>query len=98
MSLNSLRVYFIPNNTIAAGKTLNLNSDYASAGQISDIHSESSLGFSITGTANTIEFVDISGVFTNITGGDFCGLSWKNNTIGTTISILMIEMKYDQIS
>ena len=98
LSLNTLRVYFIPINTIAGGKDVDLNSDYASSGEISNTHSESSVSFPIAGTANVIEFLDISGVFTNISAGDFCGLNWKNNTIGTTISILTIEMNYNQVS
>ena len=93
VSLVSLEVIYIPQDTIVV-QNINLNSYYGSIGELSNVHSESSLALVINATANIITTQDISGIFTSLSAGDFAGINWKNNGIGTTVNIIMIKIKY----
>ena len=96
VSLVSLEVLFIPTNNIIA-KTIDLTSSYALPGEVITQNQETSIGQSLNGTQDTIELEDISTVFSNLLPGFVCGFNWKNNVIGTAISILAIKMTYSAI-
>lgn len=93
-NLVSLEMVYIPSSTISAGKTVNLTSSYAKIGELAGTNSESLPAVPISGTADTIELKDISGVYSNLQAGHICGLNWNNNNIGSTIYILGIRLRY----
>jgi len=94
VSLVALEWIFSPTNTIAAGRTLDLNSDYGTIGEIIQNNSESSLALPIIGNSNTFTALDISSVFSNITGGDVCGVNINLNNIGTPLEVFGIRIRY----
>ncbi|MDX1372240.1 MAG: hypothetical protein R3321_07205 [Nitrososphaeraceae archaeon] len=85
---------FVPDNTIASGKTVSLDSDYAQVGQNAFTNSESLSNVPITGVANIITLLEISGVYTQLTARNFCGFKLNLNNIGTTINSLGIRLRY----
>ncbi len=93
VSLISLRVFFIPNATIV-GQTVDLNSDYGLIGEVLNFNSESDIGSTLDATIDTIEEKDLSSVYSSLVANHICGLTWKNNAVGTGINILGIELKY----
>lgn len=93
-SVTSLTLIFAPTNTIAGGQTCDLDSDYGAVGENYAIHSESVAGFPISGNANEWTELDISSVFTSLSAGDLAGFELDLNSIGTSINILGILLKY----
>lgn len=93
VTLVSLKVFFIANGNVVA-ETIDLNSDYGLLGQVLDFNSESDLGSALNASTDTIEEKDISSVFSSLLPNHICGLTWKNNSVGTGINILGIELRY----
>lgn len=93
-SLTSLELVYAPVNTVDPGKTADLNSDYGSIGESITTHSETVLGNPVTGTAGIFSTMDISGVFSNMSAGDICGININLNNIGTTLNVFGIRLRY----
>ncbi len=94
VSLVALEVFYIVNATVA-GQNIDLTSDYALAGQILNFNSESLLAEAFSGTIDIIGVQDIAEVFTGLVADHICGLTWKNNAIGTGLNILGIKLRYE---
>ena len=95
VTLMSIVLHYIPTGTIAGGKTIDLSSDYALPGQIFSFNNETDVGVALTGTADVLETQDLASVFSSLQASHQCGINWKNNSIGTTISIVGIELIYE---
>lgn len=95
-TLTSLVLVGIPSAGAAGtGKDIDLTSDYAGNGQLSTTHSESDAASTYdTGSADTIFELDVSGVFSSIAAGDYCGLKINHNAVGGAIDYLGIKMRY----
>jgi hypothetical protein len=78
-----------------AGKDIDLYSDYAGAGEDAQTHQESDTTSTYTiPAANTMWEFDISGVFSSLSAGDYCGVQIDHKSIGGTIYYLGIRLKY----
>lgn len=93
VSLVSIKVIFIANANVVA-ETIDLTSDYGLIGEVLNFNSESDLGSVLNATIDTIEEKDISSVYSSLLPNHICGLTWKNNAVGTGINILGIELRY----
>jgi hypothetical protein len=92
-SLVELVLVGIANATIA-GVDIDLQSDYALAGEDSQTNSESDVTSTYSFTNNFITEIDISAVFSNLAAGHYCGLFVDHNGIGTTVNYLGVRMRY----
>ena len=92
-SLTSLEVILIPAGTNSAAP-VDLYSDYGSIGEPYNQHSESLSTTWNLGTANNIYAMNISGVFSNLTAGDFCGIQIDEGAFGSATHYLGIRLKY----
>ena len=91
--IEAVKIVFIPVATIAGGKTVDLDSDYGKVGEQYNNHSESAT-ITIIGTAGELTCLDVSSVFTNLEKGDFAGLFFDLQSIGTTIKVLGLMVHY----
>jgi hypothetical protein len=57
-----------------------LHSDYGALGEAYSNHSESALNQLKAATANVLTSIDVSGVFSSLAAGDFCGLKFITST------------------
>jgi len=88
----SIVMVAIPEST-GSGKDIDLTSDYGAAGETFNIHSESNVAITYTFTTDQIDEFDISSVFSSIAAGDYCGLLWDHNGVGT-VKIIGIRLRY----
>jgi len=72
VSLISIELVYIANNTGTV--TWSATTDYGAIGQNYAMHSEQVSGIQKSQTKNNHTAVDLSGAFTNLANGDFCGL------------------------
>jgi len=75
---------------------IDLLSDYGAVGELKDANSEADTTSVRSGTADTILEYDISGIFTAIEAGDYCGLQVDHNSIGVTVGYLGVRMRYNK--
>lgn len=73
---------------------IDLHSDYALAGQDSQVNSESDVVSTFSFTVNEITEQDITTVFSNLAAGHYCGIFVDHNAIGTTVTYLGIRLRY----
>ena len=92
-SLEELVLVGIAAATVA-GVDIDLETDYAPAGQDSQVNSESDVTSTYSFTVNEITEVDISAVFSNLAAGHYCGIFVDHNAIGTTVTYLGIRLRY----
>lgn len=86
---------FIDSAAAGSGKSISLNSDYCTAGEIYNTHSESdTIVNDFTGLGDKLAAIDISSVFTNVEAGDVCGISYAHLSIGGYIRYAGIKVKY----
>lgn len=91
--LVELSFVFIPKNTISAGATIDLFSDYGKLEENFMNNSETQLGVLISGNADDIKKMDISSVYSNLEAGDFCSL--KIDSIPETLYGICIILRYN---
>ncbi len=92
-SLVSLDIILIPANTNVAAP-VDLYSDYGAIGEAYNLHSESLSTTWNLGTANNFYAMSVSGVFTSLAAGDFCGLQVDEGAFGFATNYLGIRLKY----
>lgn len=92
-ALVSLRAGVVPAVTNATAD-IDLTSDYGAIGESFSNHSESDLASTYNLTANELQEIDISGVFSVLAAGDRCGLAWIHNSIGGAVHLLWIQLRY----
>lgn len=95
-SLTSLVLVGFPSaGAVGASKDIDLYSDYAGVGQDAQTHQESDTTSLYTiPAANLIWEFDISGVFSSIAAGDYCGILVDQKGIGGSVYYLGIRLKY----
>ena len=93
-SLVAIDLIGIPNGTNAAAD-IDISSEYAAAGQASDTHSESDTTSTYSLTSGNIDALDVSGVFSSLAAGDFCGLFVDHQGLGLTVNYLGIRLRYN---
>ncbi|MFH1325634.1 MAG: hypothetical protein ABIH49_02585 [archaeon] len=93
-SLTNLEIILIPTGTNAAAP-VDLYSDCGVVGEPYNQHSETLSTTWNLGTANNIYALDISGAFTNLSTGDFCGLQVDEGAFGFATNYLGIKLKYE---
>lgn len=97
-SLVSIGLVGIPTAGAAgAARDIDIESDYATFGEIYNTNSETNttITYNLTGTADRITSLDISSVFTGIAANDLCGFFFTHNAIGGTINYLGIVLRYN---
>lgn len=97
-SLISLNLMFIVAPGAAGpNKDIDLTSDYAALGEVYNTHSQSDTTtlYDFTGQDNKWTAMDISGLFSSLSAGDFCGLLVDNNAIGGNLYVLGINIVYN---
>lgn len=79
-----------------ASKDIDLSSDYGGIGELTNVHSESDTAtvYDLTGTSGEWTEIDISGVFSSLAAGDFCGLQVNHMGIGGAIDYIGIRLRY----
>lgn len=95
-TLVSIELIFAANGgTGGTGKDIDLDSDYGAVGESSTTHSESDTTSTYdVGTLDEWQAIDVSAVFSSLAAGDICGLLWDNQTIGTTLRVRGLRLKY----
>lgn len=97
-SLTSLKVVIIPTTGAAlSNRNLDLTSDYGSLGELYNQHSESNttITYNLTGFGNRFTTLDVSSVFTSLSGGDYCGLTITNGSdMGGVIYYVGVLIQY----
>jgi len=93
VSLVDLKLVSIPQSTVPTAD-IDLFSDYASVGELKNIHSESDTTATYALTIDEITELDISGLFSSILAGDYCGLKVDHNSAGNH-DYLGIRIKYN---
>ena len=89
-SITSMVVVTIPD----ASETLtyDLSSTYAGAGQANNTYSETVSNATLAVTSGEIEELDVSGAFTALSAGDYCGLQFDSDT--ADIRVIGLYFKY----
>ncbi len=79
-----------------SGKDIDLYSEHGAPGEAYDTHTEADTTstYDLTGKTDVLHPFDISGVFSAIAAGDYCGFSLDHNTIGGSIYYLGIRLRY----
>lgn len=94
---NLVIVGIIQSGAIGTNRDIDLFSNYGTIGEVFNNHLESdtttTYDFSTYSAGEIIE-IDISGVFTNLSAGDYCGINIDHNGIGGQIEYLGIRLKY----
>lgn len=94
-ALTSLVLVFAPNATFGPSGEIDLASDYGAVGEGVENHSESQSLTSVAATLDTWTELDISGVFSVLAAGDFCGVNVDHVVnIGTPLNYLGIRLRY----
>jgi hypothetical protein len=77
-------------------KDIDIYSDYASEGEVYNIHSESDTTtlYDLIGLTDKIWSLDLMSILSELASGDFVGIFVDHKTIGGTIDYLGIELKY----
>jgi len=88
-----LDIILVPAGTNVAAP-VDLTSDYGKIGELYNQHSESLSTTWELGTVNNFYAMNISGVFTNLTAGDFCGIQVDEGAFGFTTNYLGVKLKY----
>lgn len=89
-AISSMKVVMIPDATESI--QYDITSDYGASGEAYNNTSESSLNIQPAVTASQIYEADVSGVFTTIAAGDYCGLKFFSDT--TALRIVGLSFKY----
>lgn len=89
-SVTSIEVMIIPDTTETIG--YDLTSDYGAVGEVYNFNSESSLTQTLAVTINVITEIDVSGVFSSVAAGDYCGLRLISNT--SDLEVVALRFKY----
>lgn len=93
VSLVDLKLVMIPQST-RANADIDLFSDYASVGEPKNFHSEDDTTTTYSFTLDEMTEIDISGVFSSITAGDYGGLKVDHKAAGVQ-DYLGIRIKYN---
>lgn len=95
VSVNSVKLIYFSDSTIAAGRTADISSSYGALTENITANNESNTIPMPTGAANIHRELDVSSVFTNLGPNDVCGLLVDLNNIGSTIYIIGISINYN---
>ena len=93
-SLVELVFVVIPIGTVAT-VNIDLASEYGGAGEAFNTHAETDTTSTYSFTADLMTEIDISGVFSSLAAGDYCGIEADHNAIGTTLHYLGVRLKYN---
>lgn len=96
-SLESLLLIgIISAGAAGASKDIDLTSEYALLGEVSNQNSETdnTTLYDFTGLSGRIGSIDLSTVFGSLQANHFCGVFVDHNAIGGAISYLGIQLKY----
>lgn len=79
-----------------SGKDIDLSSEYGALNEPANQHSEADTGttYDFTGLADNWISIDLSGVLSSLSAGDFCGINVNNNSVGGSTRVLGIELQY----
>ena len=83
----------IPMGTNAAAP-IDFDTEYGAVGEVFNTHTESSVGATFAITLNTILAIDLSPVLSSIAAGDYVGLTYDHQGIGTTINYIGLRLFY----
>ena len=86
-----LKLSFIAKKTEAAAN-FDFNSDYGAVGEVYNMHSSSDTTSTYSITDDQLGEIDISGMFSSIAAGDYCGFSISGDT--GDILVLGIRLRY----
>lgn len=92
-SIVEIVAVIIPNTTDSEWD-LDIASDYATADEPYNTHSESETSTTYNLTNNQIAEIDLSPVLTSIAAGDYVGIKIENNKSGYGIMLLGIRFRY----
>lgn len=96
VSLTSLELLAVSNGT-NTGRDIDISSDYGAVGENYFNHSETDTTSTYDFTVNEITALDISGIYSSLAAGDFCGLFVDHNSVGFGINYLGIKMVYSTV-
>jgi len=98
VSILSAKLIGIPSvGAAGSGKDIDVSSEYSALDESRTTHIESDTTstYDFTGKANqTITIKDLISILTNVTGGDFVGVSINHNSIGGAIDYLGVRLTY----
>lgn len=78
-----------------ATQRLNLNSNYAAVGELSDAHAESVSDVDTVMVVNTVYEIDISGILTALAAGDYVGVRVSGDgTNEPTLQVVGVRFRY----
>ncbi|MBU0958340.1 MAG: hypothetical protein KKB31_00185, partial [Nanoarchaeota archaeon] len=92
-TLVSLEIILVPTGTNVVAP-VDLYSDYGTIEEVYNQHSESLSTTWNLDTADNFYAMNISGVFTNLNAGDFCGIQIDEGVFGFTTHYLGIKLRY----
>lgn len=92
-TLDSIELIILPVNTNASAD-IDLDSDYALTGELSNTNSESEAANTYSLSANTWTSIDISPVFSSLQANHRCGLKVTLNGVTGGINALGIQLRY----
>lgn len=73
---------------------IDIDSAFGAVGEDKGTHTESDTASVYSFTADEISKIDISGILSGITAGDFGGIHIDHNAIGATMHYIAIRLKY----
>lgn len=92
-SITEAYIVVIPNVTQAAANW-DLFSNYGAAGEAYNTHTQTNLASTYNVTVNQIFKVDISGILTSLSAGDYVGVSISLYTADPGLDVLGVMFKY----
>ena len=93
-SLVSLGAILIPGGNDAAWD-IDIASDYGAVGQAYNTHSQADAATTYNLTLNQLYELDLSGIYTNLAAGDYCGLTITNNDGTDDIYVIGVRLVYN---
>jgi len=93
VSCEAIGIY---NGTGGSDKQIDFYSDYGAEGEDYNNHDESDIGtlFDFTGKSDKIIAIDVSGVLSALSAGDYVGLTIDHKGIGDSIDYIYIKLVY----
>jgi hypothetical protein len=73
---------------------LDIYSQYAAVGQVYNTHAQSDVASTYALVANTIYALSLTNILTSLAAGDFVGIRLLNNTAGTNVLVIGVELNY----
>ncbi len=95
-SIISLVAVCAPNANFGAAGAIDLESNYGADGESVGAHNETQSLTGLSGTQDVWTEIDISGVFTALAAGDYCGVNLDViSGIGTGVNYIGIRLRYN---